>query len=65
MPYSDQASIPVLSAAWVSATTPLSARSARYGSTRGAAASLADWEMSGTTSAQGVKASHGPLTADQ
>ena len=43
MSYRNQATIPVLSAARVSATTPLNAYSASYGSTRGAAASLVDW----------------------
>ena len=65
MSYRNQASIPVLSAARVLATTPLSDCSASYGSTRGAAASLADWWTSGTTSAPVVKTSHCPLTVDQ
>ena len=47
MSYRSQESIPVLSAARVSATTPLSACSASYGSTKDAAASLVDWWMSG------------------
>ena len=65
MSYRKQASIPVLSAARVSATTPLSACSASYGSARGTVASLVDWWMPGTTPAPGVKAIIGPLTAEQ
>ena len=65
MSYRNQASIPVLSAARVSATTPLSACSASYGSARGTAASLVDWWMPGTTPAPGVKAILCPLTAEQ
>ena len=65
MSYRNQASIPVLSVARMPAPTPLSARSASYGSAKGASASLANWWMPETTSAPGVKASHGPSTADQ
>ena len=49
MSYRNQAIILVLSAARVSATTPLSACSASYGSTRGAVAWLVDLWTSGTT----------------
>ena len=57
----NNASIPVLSAAMVSATTPLSACNAGYGSTRCTVASLVDRWTSGTTSAPGVKAIPGPM----
>ena len=57
MSHRNQASMPMLSAARVSATTPLGARSVSYGSTRCAAASLGDWWMSGTTPISGVKVS--------
>ena len=57
MSYRNQASVPVLSAASVSATTPLSARSPQ-GS---AAASLVNWWMSRTTSAPRCKGESWPI----
>ena len=53
----------MLSAAKLSATTPLSVCIANYGSTRGKVASLVDWWTSGTTSVPGVKATVVPLAA--
>ena len=61
----NQASIPVLSAARVLATTPSSAHSASCGSSRSAAASLSDWWLTQTTSPPGIKVSLDPSTAYQ